>query len=93
MKVRTLPVGSVTVPLTKPPFRLSEPGTSCGWSLRLISSRLTRTGAPMGTASSSGSTRSSSASTSTCRSVGVIGGVNGDAVPNAVPPGRTKMSG
>ncbi|MNN32830.1 hypothetical protein D3C81_1465620 [compost metagenome] len=55
-KLRWLPAGSITLPLTKSLFRLRFAGTRTGWSPWLTRATPTRTGAPRGTSPSSGLT-------------------------------------
>ncbi|MCY1529287.1 hypothetical protein D9M68_644210 [compost metagenome] len=55
-KLRWLPAGSITLPLTKSLFRLRVAGTRTGWSPWLTRATPTRTGAPRGTSPSSGLT-------------------------------------
>ena len=78
----------MTEPSTNPPAKLMLDGADTGTLLVLVSSRLTRTGAPNGVEGSSSETFSVSPAASICRSAGLIG-VAAYAVPNGVPPGRT----
>ena len=74
-KVRAVPEGSITVPCTLPDFRLRLLGAGRGWPVWLDIFTSTRTGAPIGTVSSSGDTAKSSPSTSAAMSSGLIGAV------------------